>query len=537
MSKRIGLSLEAMSSSMHTNLRPDNDVTRHPGEAIPCKELAKRTHDLPPAYYRESTDDHLQDECGVFGVFGHEEAATLTYLGLYALQHRGQEGAGIVVNHDGQLKAHRGIGLVSDVFKPHKLARLSGNMAIGHVRYSTFGGSDLKNVQPLPVDYARGSMALGHNGNLVNAKILREQLEDDGSIFQSTTDSEVIIQLIARSKEDTFLECVTDALKQIIGAYSILATNGEVIVAGRDPHGIRPLWLGKLGDAHILASESCALDIIDADWVREIEPGEVICISEDGIESTFPFAPLTTPRSCIFEYVYVARPDSYIFGQSVDAVRKKLGANLAKVMPVKADLVMAVPDSSNPAALGYAHAAGIPFDMGFIRNHYVGRTFIEPDQHIRDFGVKIKLNPSRTAIEGKTIVLIDDSIVRGTTARKIVKMLRRCNAKEIHFRISCPPIINSCHYGIDTPNKGKLIAHNMNVEEMREFLGVDSLAFQTIDGLVDATGIGKEQFCLGCFNNDYPTLTPKEFDSGKVRSRMVDTSMETYGSAQYSVNP
>lgn len=521
---------------MSTISRAEREVLRAAGDPIPCKELAKRIDDLPEAYYREKTEDHLQDECGLFGVFGHEEAATLTYLGLYALQHRGQEGAGIVVNKNGQLKAHRGIGRVSDVFKPHKLARLSGNMAIGHVRYSTFGGSDLKNVQPLPVDYARGSMALGHNGNIVNAKKLRERLEDDGSIFQSTTDSEVIIQLIARSKEESFLDCVADALKQIIGAFSILATNGDVIVAGRDPHGIRPLWLGKLGDAHILASETCALDIIDADWVREIEPGEFICISEDGIESIRPFEPVTR-RSCMFEFVYVARPDSHLFGQSVDVVRKKLGANLAKVKPVDADLVMSVPDSSNPAALGYSHESGIPFDMGFIRNHYVGRTFIEPDQHIRDFGVKIKLNPSRSAIEGKRIVLIDDSIVRGTTALKIVKMLRRCNAKEIHFRISCPPIINSCHYGIDTPDQGDLIGYNMDVDEMCEFLGVDSLAFQTIDGLVDATGTGKEQFCLGCFNNDYPTLTPKEFDSGKVRRRMVDTSMEAYESAQFSVNP
>ena len=525
---------------MDTNSEPGKEELQAAGEPISCKELAKvaakRIDNLPEAYYRRRSDDHLQDECGVFGVFGHEEAATLTYLGLYALQHRGQEGAGIVVNNNGQLKAHRGIGRVSDVFKPHKLARLSGHMAIGHVRYSTFGGSDLKNVQPLPVDYARGSMALGHNGNIVNAKILREQLEDEGSIFQSTTDSEVIIHLIARSKEEIFVDCVTDALRQVIGAYSIVATNGEVIVAARDPHGIRPLWLGKLGDTHILASETCALDIIDADWVRELDPGEVMCISDKGVESWKPFEPVI-PRACIFEYVYVARPDSVIFGNSVDEVRKRLGANLAKVLPVDADLVMAVPDSSNPAALGYAHEADIPFDMGFIRNHYVGRTFIEPDQHIRDFGVKIKLNPARSAIEGKKIVLIDDSIVRGTTARKIVKMLKRCNAKEIHFRISCPPIINSCHYGIDTPNKDKLIAHNMDVDEMRDFLGVDSLAFQTMDGLVEATGIGKEQFCLGCFNNDYPTLTPKEYDSGKVRRRMVDTSMDAYESAEFTINP
>jgi len=505
-----------------------------PGDPIPCKELAERLDNLPEAYSRAVTDDHLQDECGLFGVVGHEEAATLTYLGLYALQHRGQEGAGIVVCDDGHLNAHRGVGRVSEVFKPHKLARLRGGTAIGHVRYSTHGTSDLRNVQPLPVDYSRGSMALGHNGNLVNAKKLREQLEDEGSIFQSTTDSEVIIQLIARAKHERFVDCVIEALSKVVGAWSVLTTNGDVVVAGRDPHGMRPLWLGKLGDAHILASESCALDIIDADWVHEIEPGEVICISKDGSTESFRPFEQSTPRQCIFEFVYVARPDSIIFGQSVDEVRKRLGANLASVAPVEADLVMAVPDSSNPAALGYAHAADIPFDMGFIRNHYVGRTFIEPDQHIRDFGVKIKLNPSRSAIEGKRIVLIDDSVVRGTTSKKIVKMLRRCNAKEIHFRVSCPKIINSCHYGIDTPNKEKLIGYTMSDEEMRQELGVDSLAFQTIDGLVEATTMDKSQFCLGCFNNEYPTSIPKDYDSGKVRKRMKDTSTEAYDNTAFN---
>ncbi len=480
-----------------------------------------------PNVTRDTSDDHLRDECGVFAVVGHKEAATLTYLGLYALQHRGQEGAGIVVSNNGHLNAHRGIGLVSDVFPRHKLNRLRGDISIGHVRYSTFGSSELKNVQPLPVDYARGSMALGHNGNLVNADPLREELEQDGAIFQSTTDSEVIIQLIARSKEPDFAASIVDALRRVVGAYTIVATNGDCVVAARDPMGFRPLWLGRLGDAYILASETCALDIIDADWVREIEPGEVVCVTRDGIESQRPFAE-TEPRQCIFEYVYVARPDSYIFGQSVDEVRKRLGANLAKVAPVEADLVMAVPDSSNPAALGYSHESGIPFDMGFIRNHYVGRTFIEPDQKIRDFGVKIKLNPSRSAIEGKRIVLIDDSIVRGTTAKKIIKMLRRCNAAEIHFRISCPPIVGSCFYGIDTPNRDRLIAHNMTVEEMREFLDVDTLAFQTIEGLVEATGLEANQFCLACFTSHYPTPTPREFDPGVVRRRLIDTSTYTY---------
>lgn len=507
-----------------------------PGDSLRASEYARRAANLPRAVLRDRSDDHLQDECGVFGVFGHEEAANLTHLGLHALQHRGQEGAGIVSSDEGQLNIHRGIGLVADVFKPHKLARLRGNLAIGHVRYSTFGTSELKNVQPLPVDYARGSMALGHNGNLVNAKILREQLEEEGAIFQSTTDSEVIIQFIARSKEKSFEGCVIDALKRVIGAYSILATNGEVIVAARDPLGFRPLWIGELGGAHVIASESCALDIIDANWVREIEPGEVVCISDKGLSSTRPFD-VVSPRQCIFEFIYVARPDSVIFGKSVDEVRKNLGRHLAEVAPVEADLVMAVPDSSNPAALGYSHRSGIPFDMGFIRNHYVGRTFIEPSQSIRDFGVKIKLNPARTAIEGRRIVLIDDSIVRGTTAQKIIKMLKRCGAKEIHFRISCPPIIDSCHYGIDTPDRDKLIAANMNIEEMREFLGVDSLAFQPMDSLIAATGLTKEEFCMACFTSDYPTPVPKDFDSGKVHRRLVDMSTELYDAPAFPITP
>jgi amidophosphoribosyltransferase len=480
-----------------------------------------------PIVLREHSDDHVRDECGVFGVFGHEESAALTYLGLRALQHRGQEGAGIVCSDEGQLHMHRGTGLVEEVMRPHKLARLQGDLAIGHVRYSTFGTSELKNVQPLAVDYKRGSMALGHNGNLVNAKFLRERLEENGSIFQSTTDSEVIIQLIAHSKEERFRDCCIEALKQVIGAYTVLATNGDYIVAARDPLGMRPLWLGRLGDAYIVSSETCGLDIINADWLREVEPGEVVCISRDGLESVKPLAKLT-PRSCIFEFVYVARPDSHIFGVSVDVVRKQLGRNLAKVRPVDADVVMAVPDSSNPAALGYSHESGIPFDMGFIRNHYVGRTFIEPDQTIRDFGVRVKLNPARSAIEGKRIVLIDDSIVRGTTAMKIITMLRKCGAKEIHFRISCPRIISSCHYGIDTPDSDQLIAHQMTNEEMETHFGVDTLAYQSIEGLVGATGIPHSDFCLACFNQEYPTLLPRDFDSGKTHRRVIDRSADSY---------
>lgn len=480
-------------------------------------------------YCHAEDHDRPREECGVFGVFGHEEAAKLIYLGLYALQHRGQEGAGIVCAQDGVLTAHRGVGLVSDVFKPHKLARVHGVHGIGHVRYSTYGSSNLKNVQPLVVDYARGSMAMCHNGNLVNAGLIREQLESEGAIFQATTDSETILHLISRSKEASFTDSVIDALRQVIGAYTVLAMNGEEIVAARDPLGFRPLWLGRLDETFVLASETCALDIIDADWIREVEPGEVITIGRDKLESRKPF-PAATPKQCIFEFIYVARPDSVIFGKSVDAVRKDMGRALARMAPVSADMVMAVPDSSNPAALGYAHESGIPFDMGFIRNHYVGRTFIEPDQGIRDFGVKIKLNPSRSTVEGKRIVLVDDSIVRGTTAKKIIKTLRRCGAKEIHYRVASPPIINSCYYGIDTPNRHKLIAHSFTIEEIRQFLEVDSLAYLSIDELLKASACDAGHFCTACFDNNYPTATPDRFQPRNNCSRHIDHSTDVYGS-------
>lgn len=496
-----------------------------------CGSEGQGSEPKPLRVVEADNDDCARDECGVFGVFGNDDAATLTYLGLYALQHRGQEGAGIVSSDDGQLIAHRGVGLVSDVFKPHKLARLSGDLAIGHVRYSTYGSSNLVNVQPITVDYSRGSIAVAHNGNLVNAARLRESLEENGGIFQTSTDTEVILHLIVRSRQEKFIDAVIEGLRPVEGAYSLVATDGHSLVAARDPLGFRPLWIGKLGDAYVFASESCALDIIDADWVREVEPGEVVVASRRGgeivLDARKPFEQ-RTPKRCIFEYVYVARPDSVIFGQSVDQVRKRLGAKLARTAPVEADLVMAVPDSSNQAALGYSHESGIPFDMGLIRNHYVGRTFIEPDQRIRDFGVKIKLNPARTAIEGKRIVLIDDSIVRGTTSLKIIKLLRRSGAKEIHFRISSPPMINSCHYGIDTPNKEKLIASNMTVEQIRDYLGVDSLAYLDVDDMVEAAGSPRESYCLACFTDCYPTPTPADFASRRNNRRHVDTSTEAY---------
>ncbi len=472
-------------------------------------------------------DDHPGEECGVFGVYNHPEAAKLIYLGLYALQHRGQEGAGIVCGHEGRLTAHRGVGLVSDVFKPHKLERVAGNVGIGHVRYSTFGSSNLRNVQPLVVDYARGSMAVAHNGNLTNAGFLREALEKLGAIFQSTTDSEVIIHLISRSQGTSFTDCVIEALQQVVGAYSLAITNGQEIVAARDPRGFRPHWLGRLEDAYVVSSETCALDIIDAQWIREVEPGEVVTIGPDGLHSVKPFEP-AVPKQCLFEFVYVARPDSYIFGQGVDEVRKNMGRELARQAPANADIVIAVPDSSNPAALGYSHESGLPFEVGFIRNHYVGRTFIEPEQRIRDFGVKIKLNPSRSAVAGKRVVLVDDSIVRGTTAPKIVKMLRRAGAVEVHFRVASPRIINSCYYGIDTPNRNKLIASNHTIEEIKAILDVDSLVYLNLDALLRATGGNPDHFCIACFTGDYPTLIPADYETINNSQRHVDHSTTLY---------
>lgn len=471
--------------------------------------------------------DKMLDECGVFGIFGHPEASKLIYLGLYALQHRGQEGAGICCGKDGVLTVHRGVGLVADVFKPYKLERVVGDIGIGHVRYSTFGTSNLRNVQPLVVDYSRGSMAVAHNGNLTNAASLREKLENDGAIFQSTTDSEVIIHLISKSKRSSFTDRVIDALRQVVGAYSVAITDGNVLIAARDPYGFRPLWLGQLGHAYVISSETCALDIIDAEWIREIEPGEIVTISRTGVYSQKPFAS-TEPKQCLFEFVYVARPDSYIFGQSVDEVRKNLGRELARQAPVNADVIMAVPDSSNPAALGYSHESGLPFDMGFIRNHYVGRTFIEPDQGIRDFGVKIKLNPARSAVSGKRIVLVDDSIVRGTTARKIIHMLRRCGAIEVHFRIASPPIINSCYYGIDTPNREKLIAYTHHIDEIKDFLNVDSLEYLQLDALLRATNSNPHHFCTACFTSEYPTPVPNDYTVLGASPRHIDHSVAAY---------
>jgi len=473
--------------------------------------------------------DKLHEECGVFGIYGHPESANLTYLGLYALQHRGQESAGISVIQDGVLNEHRAMGLVSDAFSMETLERLRGTSAIGHVRYSTTGSSVLANAQPFVVRHSHKAYAVGHNGNIVNAHQLKAELEDSGSIFQSTMDSEIFLHLFVRNLHLGFEKALVEAAARLQGAFSmvVLTSRGEV-VGIRDPHGFRPLCLGRLNGHWVLASESCALDLVQAEFVRELDPGEIVIIDAAGPRSLY--LPDAGRQSfCIFEFIYFARPDSTLMGRNVYQVRKSHGRRLSQEAPVEADLVMPFPDSGTYAALGYSEASGIPFELGMIRNHYVGRTFIEPDQSIRDFGVKIKLNPARSAIEGKRIVLVDDSIVRGTTAKKIIKMLRHCGAKEIHFRVASPPIINSCYYGIDTPNRGKLIAHNFSVEEIRDFLGVDSLAYLTIPAMLRATGCDTSAFCTACFDNNYPTPTPDQFQPRGIANRHIDHSVDPYG--------
>jgi amidophosphoribosyltransferase len=470
--------------------------------------------------------DFMKHECGIFGVFGHPEAAKITYLGLYALQHRGQESAGIVSCSEGRLYGYREMGHVYDVFKKDVLEGLVGDVAIGHVRYSTSGSSLLKNAQPLLVDYARGPLAIAHNGNLVNARVLRTDLEGRGSIFQSTSDSEVIIHLVARSKKKLLRNSLTEALTRVQGAYSIVVVDPENLIAVRDPLGFRPLCLGKLKGAFVVASESCAFDIVDAKYVRDVEPGEMLVINRAGAHSYSLGPRLAKTGLCIFELIYFARPDSMIFGRDVERVRHRLGGMLYREAPVEADLVLPVPDSSNAAAVGYSHESGIPFVMGLIRNHYIGRTFIEPSQTIRDFGAKIKYNPLQTALQGKRVVVVDDSIVRGTTSRKIVKMIRNAGAKEIHMRISSPRITHPCFYGIDTPTRKELIASTHNLEEIRKYLRVDTLHYLSVEGLVNAAGGKREDYCLACFSGEYPISLAVDFDkfyydhrrSAKVRA-------------------
>jgi amidophosphoribosyltransferase len=447
--------------------------------------------------------DKFHEECGVVAVYGHPEAATLAYLGLYALQHRGQESAGIVASDGEALISHRGMGHVADIFDQDILARLRGRLAIGHNRYSTSGSTVLKNCQPFVVEWARGALAIAHNGNLVNAAELRTRLEARGSIFQSNVDSEVIIHLIAASQEETLTGRIVDALSQVRGAYSLVFLTEDRVIAVRDPSGFRPLVLGRVGDATVIASETCALDLVDATYEREVEPGEIVTVSAKGIESIRPFAP--APRHhCVFEYIYFARPDSRVFGRNVYEVRKDLGRQLARESAVAADIVIPVPDSGVPAAIGYAEQAGLPFEMGLIRNHYVGRTFIEPQNSIRHFGVKVKLNALREVLDGKRIVVVDDSIVRGTTSRKLVHMIRQAGAREVHMRISSPPTTHPCFYGIDTPTREELIASAHSVEEIREYLGGDSLAYLSEAGMYAFTGGKGNGFCDACFTGNYP---------------------------------
>ncbi len=448
--------------------------------------------------------DKFHDECAVFGVYGHEEAANLAYLGLYALQHRGQEASGIVAGDGEQFCIQKGMGLVADIFHKSVLEKLPGHMAIGHNRYSTTGGNDLKNVQPLTVNFALGNLALAHNGNLINAQMLRHELEAYGAIFQSTSDSEVIIHLIAHSRAGSFLSRVVDALSQVRGAFSVVLMTDNGLIAARDPYGLRPLCIGRLRSSWVVASETCAFDLLDAEYVREVEPGELIVISDQGLDSHHPF-PKTAPAMCVFEYVYFARPDSRIFGsEAVYATRKALGRQLAQEAWVPADVVIPVPDSGVPAALGYAEGASVPFEAGLIRNHYVGRTFIEPEQSIRHFGVKVKLNAVREVLDGKRVVVIDDSLVRGTTSRKIVKMIRQAGAKEVHMRISSPPIISPCFYGIDTPTKKELIASDHSIEEIRKYITADSLAYLSLDGMLKSAPRTPDQYCTACFTERYP---------------------------------
>ncbi len=453
--------------------------------------------------------DHLHEECGIFGIFGHGEASALAALGLHALQHRGQEAAGIV-SYDGKhFYTHRALGLVGDNFNSAEvIGKLKGHTAIGHNRYSTTGDTLLRNVQPLFGDFSFGGLGVAHNGNLTNAMTLRKQLINLGCLFQSTSDTEVIIHLIALSKQSSVEDRLIDALSKVEGAYSLVVTSNDMLIGVRDPLGVRPLVMGKLGDAYILASETCALDIVGASYVRDIEAGEIVIINAQGIRSLKPFSK-TPKRFCIFEYVYFSRPDSISEGHNVYEVRKRIGAWLARETKVAADVVVPVPDSGIPGAIGYAKEAGLPFELGIIRNHYVGRTFIEPSDHVRHLGVKLKHNGNRAILEGKRVILVDDSIVRGTTSKKIVTMVRDAGATEVHMRIASPPTTHSCFYGVDTPTRDQLLAANHSVESMAKLIGVDSLAFISLDGMYQAVaGINRDnsspQFCDACFSGDYP---------------------------------
>ena len=449
-------------------------------------------------------EDKIKEACGIVGIYGNSESAKLAYLGLYALQHRGQESAGIVtIDSNGRSYEVKEMGLVSEIFNEKKLSYLKGDKAIGHVRYSTTGSTTIENAQPIKVNYINGPLAVAHNGNLVNSQEIKLALEKSGSIFESTVDSEILVHLIAKNNMYDFIEAVKISLKDLKGAFSFVILNKDYLIAARDTNGFRPLEVGQIDGTYIVASETCAFDLLNAKRIFTVEPGEIVIFSKDGVK-TEKFAERARSAMCVFEFIYFARPDSYIFNRTVNDIRRELGRQLGKEARCEADVVIPVPDSGVIAAIGYSEETGIKYDMGLIRNHYIGRTFIEPEQTIRDFGVKLKLNPVREIIEGKRVVVIDDSIVRGTTSRKIVKMIRQAGAKEIHYRISSPPIFNPCFYGMDFPTRTELIANNHTIEEIRKYLRVDSIAYLSLEGLIKAVGGKKDKFCMACFDGDYP---------------------------------
>ena len=454
-------------------------------------------------------DGMVHDNCGVFGICGHRRAAELTYLGLYALQHRGQESAGVVTSEQGVFHLHKGMGQVSEVFSdPTNIAKLTGKVAVGHTRYSTTGASSLMNIQPFMITNRRANLAVAHNGNLTNSVKLKVALESRGSIFQTTSDTEIILHLVATSKKRTRFDRICDALKQIKGAYSLLFLNEDSIVAARDPQGFRPLAIGKLRHAYLVASETCAFDIVGAKYIRDVKPGEVVEINKTGIRSR-RLTRRCKHAFCIFEYIYFSRPDSRIFGENVDKVRRRLGRLLAREHPVDADIVIGIPDSANTATLGFAEESGIRFEIGLIRNHYVGRTFIDPQQNIRDLDVRLKFNAVKGVLKGRRVVVVDDSIVRGTTSLKLVKMIRDAGAREIHFRVSSPPIISPCFFGIDMPTRKELIASNVSVNKIARYLGVDSLRYLSLKGMLSMPSLPDTTFCHGCFSGRYPIPVPE----------------------------
>ncbi len=462
---------------------------------------------------------HPKHYCGVFGIFGHPNAAELTYYGLYALQHRGQESAGIVSSDGHQFRTHKGMGLVSQIFNGEVLHGLTGKMAVGHTRYSTTGSSHLRNAQPLTVDCARGQIAIAHNGNLTNASQLREELENRGSIFQTTVDSEIILHLMAQPSLNGHENNLIETIRRIEGAYSLAIMTENELIGVRDPHGFRPLCIGKVDDAYVLSSETCALDLIHAKFVRDVEPGEIVIINKDGIKSVQAFPEQERRAFCIFEYVYFARPDSNIANRNVYKVRVEMGRQLARENAVEADIVVPVPDSGNYAALGYSLESGIPYEIAFIRNHYVGRSFLQPSQLIRDFNVRVKLNLIPELVKGKRVVIVDDSIVRGTTCKTRVNTLKEAGATEVHVRVSCPPHMHPCVYGIDFPDRNKLMAANYTIDDIRKYLNADSLAYLSQDGMINATGLNKNSFCMACYDGDYPVPYDPKVDKHIMERR------------------